>query len=320
MMFAHLFLASALALAAAPDRSGAPIELKEERRGIVATAAIDADRVALSGAIKLVLTVEGPGRIEVEPPRPLLSKVSAQAWRVREMGLPTVQKLDGGKTRWQQEFQLSPFVAGPEIPIALQPLKVKADGVEIPITWERSANIAVTTSITSLDLNSLRPITDIEPAPPATPIEASDAWLIACVAGGSGLFIVLVAGFVVYRRRRSRPAEPRGAAWALGELARLSGVPSDFARIADVLRLYLEDQSSVPATRLTTAELLAELQREDRLTPTIHDELRVILERCDLAKFAEGIDSSGTIGDAGDWLERARQFVTAISQTAEKPA
>ena len=192
-MIGHWLLIVAMTPAAEPARGPTTIKLKEQRGEVVAVAVIDADRVALSGTITLMLTVEGPGRIEVEPPRPLLSKVSAQAWRVREVGLPTVEKLDGGRTCWRQEFQLSPFVAGPEIPIALQPLKVKADGVEVPVSWERSANVAVTTSINSLDLKSLRPITDIEPAPPAMPTEGSERGWLAYLIGG-GLVMAIAVG------------------------------------------------------------------------------------------------------------------------------
>jgi hypothetical protein len=290
----------------------APEPLEERRGDIIARAEIDRGEVPLSGDVVLTLTVEGPAPLEVAPPRPLLTKASAQAWRVKEPMLPTREVLAGGRRQlWRQEFRLSPFEAGPSVAVALAPLRVKAGGAaETPITWEKLLPVTVTTTARP-DPKSLRDVTGVEavPAPPAAPTQ--DRRLLLAAAGGFGLALLLliVARLLARRRRRGAAPPVHDAAWAVRELAALPGAPGDFARVAEVLRLYLRHRFDVPAGLLTSAELRDALRREDRLPAPLDEELRVILERCDQAKFAEGADSAG---DAGAWIDLAWNLVERI--------
>jgi hypothetical protein len=289
----------------------APEPLEERRGDIIARAELDRGEVPLSGDVLLTLTVEGPAPLEVAPPRPLLTKASAQAWRVKEPALPTREVLPGRRQLWRQEFRLSPFEAGPSVAVALAPLRVKAGGAaETPITWEKLLPVTVTTTARP-DPKSLRDVTGVEavPAPPAAPTQ--DRRPLLAVGGGFGLALLLliVARLLARRRRRGAAPPVHDAAWAVRELAALPGAPGDFARVAEVLRLYLRHRFDVPAGLLTSAELRDVLRREVKLAAPLDEELRVILERCDQAKFAEGADSAG---DAGAWIDLAWNLIERI--------
>jgi hypothetical protein len=301
------------------------IVLKEVRRDIEVRAVIDRDKVELSGELTLTLNVKGPGRVEVEPPRPLLSKTSSLAWRVRENGLPTVEILEKGQSVWKQVFQLSPFEGDADKPIKvtieLAPLTVKAGNeLDTTITVKNTAEIEVETSI-GKDRN-LREITGIETLPPAPPLftpRPKPAMLV-----GLAIAIVgIVGAFVLIIVRRKKPDEPAltGAPRALRDLTNLRQSDAlsaaEFARIADILRRYLEDCFEVPAVRLTTSEVLARLQRDaPAFTPFI-SQLQGLLELCDVAKFAGA--STGP-SDCTDCIDRTSNLIQLANAGLERSA
>lgn len=290
--------------------ASAEIVLQETRMDVVARAVIDRDKVGLSGElVTLVLTVEGPGRVEVAPPRPLLSKSSALSWNVHETGLPTVEVLDDGRQRWQQEFQLSPYDVGPKVVIELTPLRVKAGNqAETPISWSKRAEIEV--EITIGTDHTLAPITGIEKLPPAAPLftPRPKPWMLV----GLVISIVFIVGaFVLILVLRKKPDEIplTGAARALRDMTNLKSIASDgaadFSRIADIIRLYLGECFGVPANHRTTAEVLAVLQKDQPLLVPFLPQLKDLLEVCDQAKFAGVILAS----DYADAIDRAAAIV-----------
>ncbi len=286
----------------------APEPKTEEREKIKATITVDRDSVALSGEIALTLTVTGPAPIEVVKPKPLLVKTSANVWYVREVGKFTVEDLPKGVQRWKQEYILRPFEPGPEIEIALAPLQVRAgNALPTEITWRREStiNINVTTSITRVNIDQLRPITDIEPVPAEVPKPSKERYELIAVIIGLGALVLIVAVRFGFRHRQPKSVSDYGVAWAQHELDTLSLL--SYPRLAEVVRLFIQHRFDVPAERLTTAELMHSLER----TPAslFVDELRSILEQCDIAKFASGAGAS----DAQDWercIEKAKRLIT----------
>jgi hypothetical protein len=297
--------------------ANAEVVLKEERGGVVAQVEIDRKAVALSGEVLLTLTVEGPARVEVVQPRPLLTKASNQLWRVRETELPLVENLEKDRQRWRQVFRLSPFVTGPAIEIAPAPLHVKTgNALEMEITWSGLAAVEVTTSIKDADPTLLRSITGIEPAPAAKP-GPQRHWLIVLAVLIGAVATLAIVGVLARRGGRPVPGPVHDSEWALRELEELSRSsnesPAAFARLAEILRSYLHHRYDVPASRLTTSELIAFLDQGDRLASKLIANVRTILERCDIAKFAEGIGSAAHRNDCSDCIDLAVSF---ISQSA----
>lgn len=295
----------------------AEVVLTAERGNVVARAVIDRNQVELSGEVVLTLAVQGLERIDVTPPRPLLTKTSALSWRIRETGLPIVEKLKDGGFLWKQQFQLAPFEAGGSVAIELEPIKVKAGNQkEAEITFLESAKIAVTTTAKA-DVNTLRPITEIESLPPAPPLftPRSKPWMLV----GLGISLVLIVGaFILIVIRRKQPEEPHltGAPRALRDLNALRHTAANLVGVADVLRVYVQDRTQILALRLTTSEVVIALQKDHPQFAPFVSTLQEVLERCDLAKFAGG---NANESDSADCINRAISFVERTA-TLEPPA
>src|SRR5579864_7999790 len=93
----------------------------EQRLGD-AVCRLESDRteVALSGELRITLSIEGPAPIEVDSPR-LLSQ--SPDWRVRA-GLPKTMSLPSGRERWEQSFQLAPYQAG-NVALPFEPVRFR---------------------------------------------------------------------------------------------------------------------------------------------------------------------------------------------------
>ncbi len=108
---------------------------------------------------------------------------------------------------------------------------------------------------------------------------------------------------------------------ALNELERAAAetMPHDpmvFAeRLSEVLRRFIEEQFGIHSTRQTTREFLDNIS--DSANPHIHaltaqqEELKEILQLCDLAKYAQKQPGNESIGQMAD---RARQFITRSTE------
>jgi len=143
---------------------------------------------------------------------------------------------------------------------------------------------------------------------------------------GGGAAAAGVLAFFGFRRLRTlravvlkRTVEEDGlgpaARAALAELRRiaLQGLSPDqlYAAVADCLRTYVSDQTTIPALDMTTAELMESL----RLPDALQRELQRLLEQADLVKFARyqpGTDTAQKYLDvAGKWVRAADQKETA---------
>ncbi|MCE9533594.1 MAG: hypothetical protein K8T89_21085 [Planctomycetes bacterium] len=277
---------------------------------VIARAKIDQEKTTLSGEITLTLTVEGPSRASVVPPRPLLLPSSAQAWRVREVALPTVESLSPERQRWRQDFRLSPFIAGPKVEIALTPLNVTAGTLpEMTITWSKGFSIQVTTTVEP-DVGTLRPNTSIEamPPPPRQPVGNSSVtrrWVIALSVVAGAIFTLSIVFMLAFRGKKIEPVI-HDQAWVLSEITSLP--VNNFSRLSEVLRSYIEHRFKIPVSQMTTNELL------EVIDPNLRGELGTILQQGDIVKFAvNGVDTVDA-GEWTNWIERAGRWVAATDQ------
>jgi hypothetical protein len=283
--------------AVAPPPAIVRINTSDPANLVEARAQLDAGEIRLSGEVKLLLTVEGPGPLRVTPPKPLFAKPGI--WRVREDGLPLREVLPSGRERWAQKYHLSPLVPG-EPKVALGPLTVRAGGgSDLNLVWDddKLPVVRVTTSIDNPSVDALRPPTDIEPLPPEPPVEPhSTGWLFTIIPALLGVSALLL----LFGWRKKAPPTPRDAAWATRELA-TTDLTAD--RCAVVLRQYLAFRFAVPATFQTTPELAAALSAENRLRAESVADWRSLLEECDAARF------SGTLATVAGLADRARALV-----------
>jgi hypothetical protein len=243
--------------------------------------------------VRLTVNVEGPPTLEVEPP---LLGDATEAWKTQRA---SAWHIADGRTHWEETFDLRQVKSG-LVPIP----SVKVRCRENPnAPWQEVEWTDILADIRPLSPPSL---------PPAAP--SSPLWWLGAAAGA--IAVMLVAGFVYWRRSRRQPPrvltrEER----ALAELDRLeatlaqqgSNPRSFFEGLSTLLRRYVAERYALPAPRQTTAEFLATVDVAQR------EQLRAFLESCDLVKFAGALP---TAEESREMLQVVRVFV----QTSEKPA
>jgi hypothetical protein len=142
-------------------------------------------------------------------------------------------------------------------------------------------------------------------------------WLLALL-----LLAAALAAAAYWRRRKEEgPAEPPlpphlRALRDLEDLERTAlargAVREFYERLSAILREYLHGRFGLPALYLTTRDI-ARLMRESEFDRARQAELRSVLDRADLVKFAKELPLAGA--PAGD-LARIRAFVL---ETAPRP-
>jgi hypothetical protein len=264
------------------------------------TLTLDATEVRLSDSVRATFTVEGSGPLRVTVPKPLLADESAGVWKVRSVDPPKVVDLGGGRQRWTLTVRLDPYLHGESLKLAFAPFEVVAGTDPTPrsVAWPgKSVRVWTVAGLTD-DVQ----VTGIEPTPAAA-APAAD-WTGPVVA----LSVLTVAGAAVgivrYRRRRSAPMSPYDR--AAGLLTRAETAASPAIPVAEAVRGYVEAVFGIPASRLTTRELQAQL---NGMPEPATVELMTLLDRCDAAKFA------GSPADVGDLIEHGRRFLTLARST-----
>ena len=296
---------SLMFMAVAATANAEPIVREEVRDTVTARIEVDAATTTLSGEVNLLLTIEGPARVELVP-GPLLTNQSGQNWLVIESNAPLVEVLPGNRQRRIHPFRLQPYVPGDKVPIALAPLKVRAGTLpEMSITFTRPVEVEVTTTAEA-DIEKLQPNTGPEvPAVPRGPENPREQWPIVVAVAGATLATFVGLYLLIVRGRSPVLDTVHDAHWAVAELQRLSS-DGTVRQGADVLREYVAATLQIPAPRLTTAELSGRLSEAKVLPDPQMTELVILLEQADLEKFA------GTAsGNAGPWMQQAIAWATS---------
>lgn len=140
-------------------------------------------------------------------------------------------------------------------------------------------------SVLDPDKLTLRPLKPLLTLPYVSPL--------VVLAGAAGVIgAAFGAGRWLKQHRAAvalAPAPGDNASRVLRELQRFASLPAfrAYPLIGDALRHYVEEQAGVPAEEMTTDELLTALAAGPRFTEQHRLELRRILERVDLVKFAQ---------------------------------
>jgi hypothetical protein len=156
--------------------------------------------------------------------------------------------------------------------------------LEWPLAW-KPLEIRVTSVVRDPDRDAPRSVSDIETLPdlpPGTP------WRYLGPGVATALVAVLVLCWCWRHRQRAAPAQTATEA-ALADLHELdvpNPVPGDMARLADILRAFLERRLELSGTRQTSSELIGELRRTGGLSDSTLERIGFVLSRCDLVKFA----------------------------------
>ncbi|MFO0808238.1 MAG: hypothetical protein U0746_06415 [Gemmataceae bacterium] len=235
-----------------------------ERAGVVASARVEPDAMALTAIANLTLTVEADAPLVVGPVR----FAAPSGWSLIDSSTATLEPASMGRARWRQSFRLTPDRPGE---LLLQPptLNVRAAGRQsiTEIEW-KPISVSVSTSLADATLDEAKGVT--EPLRLKAGPSAWTVWLPAAI----GILVVASIGYAVLSRRRKRSeVSPEDETHA--RLIALA--PLDADGLATTMRNYLLRRRGVPADRRTTAELNDEIDAD----------WRCLLERCDLAKYAD---------------------------------
>jgi hypothetical protein len=271
-------------------------------------AQVDKGRVEarLSDEFRLLLEVEGPTGMEVQPvPSP------GPDWQTVSRSPPETVALPQGRVRWQQTLRLRPTRPG-QVPLAMPDLRYRENDGEAwkEVRWT-PIQTQVSTAILKPDISELRGITGPEPVPPAPSWWSILGWIAGSLTG----LALFLAGWSVWRRRGSVARSLTPDQWALQEIDRISAWPRGndaeverfYTAICDVIRRYLELRFQLPALEQTTSEFFASLRSSSQLPAGHHELLRRFLERCDLVKFARAASSPE---ECQEMVATARQIIS----------
>jgi hypothetical protein len=264
-----------------------PLAARLEVWAVPESSAAGIVEVTLSGELVVTLKVEGPAPLEVAP---VEAVTASSGWKVRSADAPVRSEPAPGQARWQQTFRLVPLHKD-DVPLQIHALRARIGRATewTELDW-KSVSVRVTTAVMRVDLAELRPAPPPEELPPVPP------WYRPWLFAGMGLAVsaLLVGGWRLRHRFSRREATATPEEWALDELRRLEQmVPAEggdaerfHTLVSDTVRFYLELRLSLPASRRTTVEFLAEMRQTPLLTPNQQALLKFFLERCDVAKFA----------------------------------
>lgn len=276
-----------------------------QKQGPASLAVSDAGKgeleVALSGLLRLRLTVAGTADLEVQPVEPA---TLAEGWRVHAAGKPSRP----GPDRWQQEILLEPLKPG-RLTLTLEPLRYRQKAGPWQGAHWKPIQVTVKTSAQP-DLKDLRDITTPEDLPEGQSHDWSPWFWLAAVGAGAVLLIVTA----VRRRKRGEVARSSPEQRSLRDLDRIValqlaslGKTVEFHFLVhDVVRRYLNRRYRIAARCRTTSELLKRLSTSE--VPAHRQELLArFFERCDPARFS---GRSPSEAECAETLEIARRIVT----------
>ncbi|HVB03479.1 MAG TPA: hypothetical protein VNE41_07140 [Chitinophagaceae bacterium] len=152
--------------------------------------------------------------------------------------------------------------------------------------------------VNTVPVDTTRPFRPIK-AIREVPFNIMDYLLYILVGLATVVVLVLFILYLIRRKRPERPPPPPAAKekpdeTAFKALKKLESeklwqqnlVKNYYTRLTDILRVYLEDQFSIPAMEQTTDELMHHI-RNITIVSQQKDNLQIILDMADLVKFAK---------------------------------
>lgn len=280
-------------LLAAPAAHAASV--RAEARALPAKATVGDE-------IRLVVRVERPKSVVIEPPAPGNALAPFEVKRVDVAPFLT------GKNRVVETVTLTLTV--------FETGKLTVPPVEIRYRDASGKPGSVKTSPVDVNIESvaknLSEKDDIKPIKPPVPAGLDRARRAAMAAGAALLTALLV--FLVCRRLARRPkVDPESLKSpderALLELGRVKAKgeadPKAFyGELSDVLRRYLDRRFELGAAEFTTAETLARMKEKAFPAPVIAD-VKTVLEEADLVKFANQAPRPGAAARCEEALKKA---------------
>ncbi len=277
----HCALACLALLSAAPQASGQEIRV---------SAKLDTATIALGDQTVLRLRAEMPAGTAVRFPQ-LADTISAQI-PIVDATAPDTLQTDGGAVAVTQAYTITSFDAGMQVVPAF----------EFTAGDSTYRTEALPLQVETVAVDTTKAIHDIK-----QPLDVSYGWLdwlrdnLLWVGLAVGALLLLVAAWLVLRKRKGKPVAPPVEAepiipaheLALGKLHALRDrklwqqgeVKAYHSELSDILRDFLERRYRIAAMEHTTDEIFGALAATAIPEPQ-KSRLRQVLTLADLVKFA----------------------------------
>ena len=256
------------------------------------SASVDKARIRIGDVVTYVVTISHDDSVRVLTPGQGANLGGFEIRSYREIK----PKKEAGRRIESVEYTISTFTVGEfEIPA-------------YPIVYFSQADTTkrlLATNPIKITVESMKPSEsgDIRDVKPPLPIPFDWKRLVIWIAGGLVLIGAGLWAFLRFRKKRSggsgtddgKPLRPphETAFEALEklraeQLIEKGEIKAYYTAIADIIRIYIEGRYGVPATQLTTTELIRDL----RYSAGEHtSRFGSLFEACDLVKFAKHVPS-----------------------------
>ncbi|RXQ95673.1 hypothetical protein EO244_07370 [Ancylomarina salipaludis] len=267
-----------------------PVMAQDHNDSFTYSVALDTNVIAIGDQIHLKLSVDQPKGIHIGFPV-FTDSITKNIEIIRQWPLDTTKKKDGS-LKISKKYLITSFDGGVH---KIPPFEFKLNG-------ENINNIIRTDTlqlgVRSFEIDTTKANFDIA-MPIQTPV--SFAEIAPWTGGGLLLIAILFAAYYFYRRYKRNqplfkaevPAEPAHVI-ALRKLEEIDNqklwqkghVKQYHSDLTDAVRTYLDERFNLATLESTTEETM-EAVTEAIMPKDLIADLRVILERADLAKFAK---------------------------------
>jgi hypothetical protein len=284
----------------------ASVELQTDRVRVYLDTAVSHSQAQIAEPIQVSWTIHAPEGSTVV--LPTFGDRLGEFEVIKTQDILDLPADNGNQRTWKRRATLESLTAG-ELVVPSIECQVIIEGVSQLV---RSQEIPF--KVTSLledradptQFRDIRSVIDAEWTQKSTSLK----W-IGWSVGGAGLMIIVGAVWVALKRRRRQIAP---VVWVRHQLAALM---RDFQtsiedlsplanRLDDILRSYLAMQLDLPASSLTTPQLIAVMQQQQLLPVHLIERFNNLLESLDLNQFAQ---LQWTRPELLQALERSQQIV-----------
>jgi hypothetical protein len=259
-----------------------------------AVASLDTTSIRLGEQVQLKLDVTLPKAAKVIWPV-FTDTIFSPVEIIKSGRVDTIETSRNNYLQYKQYLTITSFDSGYK---TIPPITF-----EYQIPGDTSKQKVITDSllllVRTVEVDTTRMIKDIK-APMSAPLTLEELWPIF-----AGIAIIgLIAGFIWYylwRKKMRKPLfpvirKPQLPPWqtALESLNALETkklwqngrIKEFYTELTDVLRLYLENQHSIPAMEMISSDIIESLEKIDSLKNS-KDRIWQILQLADLVKFAK---------------------------------
>jgi hypothetical protein len=259
---------------------------------IFISSSVDKTEITIGDLIVYTVTVNADKRIKVKVPAP---GVNLGSFDIRDYSATGPELIDNNRAELVMKYIITTYDVGTYTIPGIKIKYVDIDGKERSLT---SQDICI--KVKRVSPKEAKDIKDIKP-PAEIKSNLLKYWWIGLLI--LIVIVILIAVIVIYQRQAKVKVEDREKDMpvlppdiiALEKLRDMenAGLPDAdnikeyYAKVSDILREYIKHKYGIPATELTTNELIDKMKELDIDAATWIQNIYEFLYDCDLVKFAK---------------------------------